>query len=143
HARGCHQESLGDTVAQVAGFSLVDAEPVHAARRADDLLAKGAVRETRGAHRFGRRSGKSASRPSREALATPRSVMSPVTSRAGVTAKAGLAAGPPAGVSRTCLTTPSVSSPAISATSPALRSSIGMLRPSSIDQSMLGLGAAT
>ena len=43
------------------------------------------------------RSGNSALRPSGEAAATPRSVTRPVTSRAGVTSKAGLAAGVPSG----------------------------------------------
>ena len=47
------------------------------------------------------RSGKSAFSPSGEAFATPRSVMRPVTRRAGVTSKAGFAAGLPSGEIRT------------------------------------------
>jgi hypothetical protein len=46
-------------------------------------------------------SGKSAFSPSGEAFATPRSVMRPVTRRAGVTSKAGFAAGLPSGEIRT------------------------------------------
>src|SRR5579859_5180890 len=93
HPGGCDQESTRDAVADVAGLALIDAERIHALAGRDDLVAERAVRETRRTHRLGRRSGKSASRPSREALATPRSVTRPVTSRAGVTSKAGLAAG--------------------------------------------------
>src|SRR5258706_110200 len=45
-----------------------------------------------------RRSGNSAASPSPVAAQTPRSVISPVTSSAGVTSKAGLAAGLPGAV---------------------------------------------
>ena len=52
------------------------------------------------------RSGNSAFSPSGEAFATPRSVMRPVTRRAGVTSKAGLAARLPSGAMRTRATAP-------------------------------------
>ena len=72
------------------------------------------------------------------AAQTPRSVISAVTSRAGVTSKAGLAAGLPSG-SRSMVTTSPVSvRPLNRDTSWAWRSSIGMEPPSSIVQSMLG-----
>ena len=41
------------------------------------------------------RSGKAPAKAAREAAITPRSVIRPVTSRAGVTSKAGLPAGEP------------------------------------------------
>ena len=73
----------------------------------------------------------------------PRSVMSPVTSRAGVTSKAKFAAGLPAGVSRTATRRPSSVQPSIWVTSRASRRSIGIAAPLSICQSIVGEGSAT
>src|ERR1035438_6506254 len=89
------------------------------------------------------RSGNSLRRPASDASATPRSVMRPVTSRAGVTSKAGLAAALPSGVSATVATPPSGSLPAMWVTSRAGRFSIGISRtPSRTRQSIDGDGTA-
>ena len=74
-----------------AGFDVAvcDAAPARAAQFASEVGG-------RAAHgRFGPCSGNSDRRDARSARATPRSVMMPVTSRAGVTSKAGFAAGLP------------------------------------------------
>ena len=74
----------------------------------------------------------------------PRSVMSPVTSRAGVTSKAGLAAGVASGEMRTWAISPLAVLPQTSETSSAERCSIGISSsPSCTVQSMVGEGSAT
>ena len=69
--------------------------------------------------------------------------MSPVISRAGVTSKASLRAGLPGAAISTWTTFPSLVRPLMISTSSALRSSIGMSRPSAIPQSMVECGNAT
>ena len=74
----------------------------------------------------------------------PRSVIRPATSRAGVTSKAGLAAGVSSGEIRTWVTEPSGARPCTNDTSSAERSSIGIsASPSRTDQSIVGDGSAT
>ena len=71
-------------------------------------------------------------------------MISPVTSRAGVTSKAGLAAALPLGVTRIVVIAPSIPRPVIVVTSLAARSSIGISRtPSATLQSIVGDGTAT
>ena len=64
-------------------------------------------------------------------------------SRAGVTSKASLRAGLPGAAISTATTSPSLVRPLMISTSSALRSSIGMLRPSASVQSMVECGMAT
>jgi hypothetical protein len=73
----------------------------------------------------------------------PRSVMSPVTSRRGVTSKAGLPTGLPGGTTSTRAGAPAASRPATQRTSSPARSSIGISAGSPTVQSMLGDGSAT
>src|ERR1700722_8584283 len=87
--------------------------------------------------------GKRLRKPSGVAAQVPRSVIRPVTSRAGVTSKPGLAAPEPGAAISTTVTEPSGSRPDIFSTSSWLRSSIGMSRPDSRVQSMVALGSAT
>ncbi len=75
----------------VAGLVDVDAALVHRARRGDDRFPQLAAVVPKSGHAACRRSGKS--EPSSPGATTPRSVMIPVTSRAGVTSNAGLATG--------------------------------------------------
>src|SRR3954451_5726577 len=89
------------------------------------------------------RSGNKRARPSALASVRPRSVIRPVSNLAGVTSKAGLAAGLLVGTTRTVVTTPSMPRPVIVVTSEASRSSIGIAAPSVTDQSMVLEGAAT
>src|ERR1700752_635508 len=90
------------------------------------------------------RSGNSDSNPSALAVQRPRSVIRPVTSRAGVTSKAGLAAGLPEGATRTVAMDPSSALPVTIVTSAALRSSIGIsANPSETAQSIVEEGRAT
>ena len=71
-------------------------------------------------------------------------MISPVTSRAGVTSNAGLAAGLSAGATRTVAIVPSAVRPVTSVTSAALRSSIGIsAMPSDTVQSIVVDGSAT
>ena len=73
----------------------------------------------------------------------PRSVMRPVTSRAGVTSKAGFRAGLPGATTATVSIAPPSVRPVICVTSRAERSSIGISRtPSRSDQSMVENGSA-
>ncbi len=88
--------------------------------------------------------GNSDRRPVSLASQQPRSVISPVTSRAGVTSKAGFAAGLSEGATRTVATEPSSARPVTVVTSLAVRSSIGMPAiPSAIVQSIVESGMAT
>ena len=74
----------------------------------------------------------------------PRSVISPVTRRAGVTSKAGLAPGLAEGAMRTVAMLPSIARPVMVVTSVAARSSIGIsFTPSATVQSMVDDGTAT
>ena len=92
------------------------------------------------------RSGNSRASPSREAGATPRSVMMPVTRRAGVTSKPGLCAALPAGVTRTRAPSPAAVAPATVVTSSGdalLDRDVRRSPAPSIVQSIEGEGAAT
>ena len=89
-------------------------------------------------------SGNSFPSPAAVAAQTPRSVINPVTSRAGVTSKAGFAAALPSGSNEIVATVPFARRPDSCETSCALRSSMGIsFNPSRSVQSMLGDGAAT
>src|SRR6185437_7953830 len=91
-----------------------------------------------------RRSGNSDCKPAALASHRPRSVIRPVTSRAGVTSNAGLAAGLSVGTTRTVATVPSAMRPVISVTSAGERCSIGISAiPSDTIQSMVLDGSAT
>src|SRR5207302_411086 len=81
--------------------------------------APGAPAENVQLARRSARSGKSFSSPSRLALAMPRSVMMPLTRRAGVTSKAGLAAALPGAATATVAMRPSAVRPVTSTTSRA------------------------
>src|SRR6185437_14004081 len=87
--------------------------------------------------------GKRLVKPSAVAAQVPRSVIKPVTSRAGVTSKPGLAAALPGAAMATVATLPSGNRPVIFKTSSWLRSSMGMSRPLAKVQSMVELGSAT
>src|SRR6202171_3814797 len=73
-----NQETRFGPRTDIAGLAAIDAAFVHSNRGRDDLSAQGEL-----AH--ARRSGNIAARPSAVARQMPRSVMSPVRSRAGVT----------------------------------------------------------
>ncbi len=88
-------------------------------------------------------SGKRLRKASGVAAQVPRSVMKPVTSRAGVTSKPGLAAPLPGAAISTTATEPSARRPCIFSTSSGERSSMGISRPSAMVQSMVELGSAT
>ena len=75
--------------------------------RSPEPLYTGARLTKRAVPRSQARSGNSAFSPCGDASATPRSVMSPVTSRAGVTSNAGLAVWPPSGAILTRMIDPS------------------------------------
>jgi len=87
--------------------------------------------------------GNIAASHSSDARVTPRSVTSPVTSRAGVTSNAGLAARAPCGAIATFCVCPYSSRPAICSTSSASRYSMGMDSPDAVAQSIVGDGTAT
>src|SRR4029450_12080193 len=88
-------ESIGlHARADVARRAAVDSRGIHRACRRDDcgpqILLDGSTERHR------KRSGNMVASAARSALATPRSVMRPVTSRAGVTSNAKLTACVPA-----------------------------------------------
>ena len=89
------------------------------------------------------RSGNRPEMPARDAAHTPRSVMSPVTRRAGVTSKPKLRTTAPKGKTWTDSARPLDARPETWVISTAARSSMGICVPSSRLQSMLDEGAAT
>ena len=108
------QEAVGHTGADVAGGALVEATTIEFEARGDDLAPEGGG-GVAGDAGHGKvqliRSGKSWASPSVVAAQTPRSVMRPVTSRAGVTSNAGFAAALPSGVRATVVIEPSGNRP--------------------------------
>src|SRR5579862_1417704 len=93
-------------------------------------------------HSPARRSGYSCCSPARLAGHIPRSVIKPVTRRAGVTSKARLSAALPSGTNLTVSIRPDELWPVICVTSCGDRSSIGIADPASTDQSIVLTGNA-
>ena len=93
-------------------------------------------------HSATRRSGYSLCNPARLAVQTPRSVISPVTNRAGVTSQARFSAVLASGTSLTVSIRPAELRPVMCVTSAGDRSSIGIADPASRDQSMVLAGSA-
>src|SRR5512140_905056 len=81
--------------------------------------------------------------PRSDAAQVPRSVINPVTRRAGVTSKPGLAAGLLGAAISTLASSPAAVRPVILRISSGERSSIGMSRPEFKLQSIVELGSAT
>src|SRR5215470_13937071 len=127
-ARRSHQETASDACADIARLAAVDAQLVHGQRGGDDLPP-----QLQMGHGLAAPSpGKSVA--SAAGSQTPRSVMMPVSKRAGVTSNAGFATAVPEGAI--------ASPPEGSSTSSAPRSSIGMPSPSTSVQSMVAEGTA-
>src|SRR5580698_1653137 len=139
HAGGAHEERvLVAANADIARFAVAQPATRKLAAAADDGVARILL-----VHDRALRLGSRLASPDRVAAQTPRSVINPVTSRAGVTSNAILRAALDFGTTLTRSRLPEALSPVTCVSSSGDRSSIGMSPPSTMPQSMVLNGSAT
>src|SRR5262252_4396371 len=140
HTARAHEKALLTAAhADIAGGAMCQAAARQLATGGDHLRAQVglAAAGTESAHSAAFISGYSRCNPARLAGQLPRSVIRPVTSRAGVTSKARFRAALCSGTNLTLSIRPAALRPVMCVTSCGDRSSMGIAEPAWIDQSMV------